>query len=124
MADIGTLITSWFAANLVGTDEFGNKYYEQRKGRHTKTSMVRRKRWVIYKGINEPSKVPAEWHAWLHHTVQEPPASDLPKWPWQRRHLPNLTGTELAYRPPGHPSMGMERTKSGSDYKAWSPESD
>ena len=30
--------------------------------------MRRRKRWVIYNGVVEASRVPADWHGWLHYT--------------------------------------------------------
>lgn len=125
MADIGTLISTWLTGRLVGRDDFGNAYYQARGTAKPagSGSLVRARRWVIFKGRPEASKVPAEWHAWLHHTVQTPPSEAQPhRWPWQRQHIPNLTGTELAYRPPGHPSMGAQRTASGSDYEAWSPD--
>ena len=54
----------------------------------------KRKRWVIYNGIVEASKVPAEWHAWLHYTA-EAPLSTANEFEWQKEHLPNLTGTLL-----------------------------
>jgi NADH:ubiquinone oxidoreductase subunit len=33
-----------------------------------------------------------------------------------------LTGTELAYRPPGHALAGNHRDKATGDYEAWTPE--
>ena len=45
----------------VGTDEFGNQYYQDRKV----APNGRRKRWVVYEGDDEASKVPPEWNAWL-----------------------------------------------------------
>ena len=39
-------------------------------------------------------------------------------------HKANMTGTDQAYRPPGHTLMGGKRAHSDSgDYEAWSPDS-
>lgn len=101
----------------VGTDAFGNRYFRSKSGRSR-----REKRWVMYNGMAEPSKVPAEWHGWLHHTQEYPPgAHHSTHYDWQKEHLPNLTGTKGAYVPPGHASRGGNRAASTSDYQAWKP---
>lgn len=103
----------------VGVDEFGNRYYRG-KGRKLHG---RERRWVVYKGKAEASKVPPEWHAWLHHTVDEPlTESAATARPWQKPHLPNLTGTTGAYRPAGHDRKGGQRAAATGDYEAWKPE--
>jgi len=67
--------------------------------------------------------VPAEWHAWLHHTAdQPPPDGGVAKRPWQKAHLPNQTGTAAAYRPPGHVLKGGQRDRATGDYEPWVPE--
>ena len=53
---LGTFIYTLFSGKFVGEDEFGNKYYTNKKG----------KRWVIYKNEVEASKIPPEWHLWIH----------------------------------------------------------
>ena len=84
----------------------------------------RERRWVIYAGQPEASKVPPEWHGWLHGTQVEPPTEVTPvHYPWMKPHLPNLTGTPLAYRPPGHTLSGGRRAAATGDYQAWSPDS-
>ena len=55
----------------VGADMFGNQYYEARKARNGKPT----KRYVIFNGTVEASKVPADWHGWLHYTEDTPPTS-------------------------------------------------
>lgn len=117
---IGTIFSSLFFADLVGTDEFGNRYYRGKRGRR----YGRDRRWVIYKGQDEASKVPAEWHAWLHHTVEEPLAeiAALAR-PWQKLHQPNPTGTAKAYWPRGHEFRERQHAPATGDYEAWSPES-
>ena len=108
---IGTkLFTTFFGTN-VGQDEFGNRYFTSKKG----------KRWVIYNGIAESSKVPAPWHRWLHKTTNETP-SDITKKDWEKPHLPNLSGTEFAHAPKGHISKGHARNTATGDYVAWQPE--
>jgi NADH:ubiquinone oxidoreductase subunit len=50
-----------------------------------------------------------------------PRAGDRPVRDWQKPHIPNLTGTGLAYRPPGHTLQGGQRARSGGDYEPWQP---
>jgi NADH:ubiquinone oxidoreductase subunit len=96
----------------VGEDSQGNVYYQSADGA---------RRWVIYDGEAEASRVPPEWHGWLHHTWQEPPTvAPLKRKPWEKPHQPNLTGTDLAYRPPG--SILSPRPKAPQDYEAWTPD--
>ena len=68
--------------------------------------------------IRKASKVPAEWHAWLHYTVDEVPPAGRPRAPWQKSHVPNLTGTTHAYRPPGHALEGGRRAKANRRLRA------
>ena len=112
-----TRLFTWLHGKRVGTDAGGNIYYEERHGRPG----MRRLRWVVYRnGPVEASRVPAEWHAWLHYTV-DAPLLDQPKYPWQKPHQPNLTGTPDAYRPAGHDYRGGQRAAASSDYEAWTP---
>lgn len=115
---IGTRLHTLLFGKHVGTDEFGNRYYTERANPKDR----RTKRWVMYKGIAEPSKVPALWHGWLHYTLEELP-SEMPRihYAWEKEHLPNLTGTKGAYMPPGHVLKGADRAASTSDYQAWTP---
>lgn len=115
---LGTRLFTMLRGDLVGSDSAGNKYYKDRrpaKGR-------RERRWVIYAGAPEASSVPADWHGWLHHRTDEPGSSRAAeKRPWQKEHVPNLTGTPAAYRPPGHVLKGAKREKATGDYEAWRP---
>ena len=111
---VGTGIFTWRNGELVGTDDQGNRYY-----RHKKED----RRWVIYNGEAEASRIPPEWHAWLHHLVAEPPTrKPLPAKPWEEPHVPNMTGTEAAYFPPGSLYDRGRRPKATGDYEAWRPE--
>lgn len=120
---IGTRLYTWWRGEQVGVDAFGNRYYREKGGvRRDVGGLGRERRWVIYHGEVDGSKVPAEWHAWLHHTVDTPPLGERRKQPWVKPHIPNLTGTPLAYRPRGHELMGGHRAKATGDYEPWRPE--
>ena len=113
-ATIGTLLTTWTQGAAVGKDEFGNLYYQNKGG-------VRR--WVIYNGTVEASRVPADWHGWLHHTYAEPPTkAPFKTKSWEQGHQPNLTGTANAYRPEGSLQKSGHRPAATGDYQAWKPE--
>ncbi len=118
-ATMGTHWTVWRSASHVGTDDMGNKYFEETKAR----GGYSKRRWVIYDGLAEGSKVPAQWHGWLHHTVNTLP-TDTPHVvkEWERPHEPNFTGTDNAYRPKGSLAGAAARPKSTGDYEAWQPE--
>jgi NADH:ubiquinone oxidoreductase subunit len=125
---IGTRIFTWLRGELVGADQFGNRYYRERNWRPRERGagkFSRERRWVLYNGEREASRVPPEWHGWLHHTVDEPPPVGGPKrYPWQRDYVPNLTGTAFAYRPRGSLlRRGPEnRARATGDYEPWTPE--
>ena len=109
----GTLVTTWYSGRKVGDDSFGNRYFETKDGK---------RRWVIYAGTVEASRVPPEWHGWLHFLVDEPPTAEayVPR-PWQKPHRMNMTGTPGAYRPPGSILASGKRPEATGDYKPWRP---
>jgi NADH:ubiquinone oxidoreductase subunit len=123
---VGTRIMTWLRGEQVGTDAFGNRYYRDKSKRKLERGggrFSREKRWVIYAKEPEASRVPPEWHAWLHHTVSDIPADGgKPQYSWQMPHQPNLTGTPDAYRPPGSLVRGGHRAPTTGDYEAWKPE--
>lgn len=114
MATLGTLLYSWINGKLIGKDEYGNKYYEHKSQEYN----GRKRRWVIYNGIAEPTKVPPKWHGWLHYMTD---ILSSEKFAWQKNHVPNLTGTDYAYRPTGHLLKGGKRDTTTGDYQAWRP---
>ncbi|MGG5807904.1 NADH:ubiquinone oxidoreductase subunit NDUFA12 [Falsiroseomonas sp. CW058] len=101
----------------VGQDRFGNTYYESRG---TYMAYGRTRRWVLYVGGAEATKVPPEWHAWLHHTT-DAPLPEAKRHPWMVEHRPNPTGTANAYRPVGHDYVAGRRAPTTGDYEAWTP---
>jgi NADH:ubiquinone oxidoreductase subunit len=106
---------------LVGEDDTGNRYYEARTNHDSYDG--RKRRWVIYQGYAEPSKVPVDWHGWLHHTFVDPPTTaPLKRRSWEKDHLPNMTGTTSAWRPKGSIARLGARPQATGDYEAWRPE--
>lgn len=111
---VGTSLFTRRKGVRVGEDEQGNRYYQTRDSK---------RRWVIYKGENEASRVPPEWHRWLHHTADRPPSEAPPlTQPWEQPHQPNLTGTVQAYKPAGSLMAEGRHKPATGDYEAWSPE--
>ena len=104
---VGTFIYTLFAGKFVGMDEFGNKYYFNSKGR----------RWVIYKNDVESSKIPPEWHSWIHFLSTNKPTVETKKFSWQKKHEENLTGTKQAYKPDG--SLMNNSKKNMKKYETW-----
>lgn len=60
----GSLFVALFekgpTGRLVGTDQFGNRYFEDNE------TTYNRKRWVLYKDMSQynPTSIPPEWHGW------------------------------------------------------------
>ncbi len=109
---IGTQLFTWRNGVLVGEDDQGNKFYTDKAGK---------KRWVIFNGEIEASRIEPDWHGWLHHTYDNTPVNDpLKHKPWEKPHRPNLTGTDEAYHPPG--SMYARKPVVMQDYESWQPE--
>ena len=102
---LGTRLYTIFFGKLVGNDEFGNKYYENKK---------RKKRWIIYNGEIEATKIPIEWYSWMHsikNKIEE--THELKKYNWQKNHLSNQTGTDKAYNPQKNHNANKKK------YKSW-----
>ena len=79
------------------------------------------RRWVIYQGANDASRVPPAWFGWLHHQTDVVPTELPAPRPWVKEPVPNLTGTAAAYRPVGALERGGNRAAATGDYEAWSP---
>jgi NADH:ubiquinone oxidoreductase subunit len=120
-ATIGASLQISKGSRFVGEDEFGNKYYETVNRKYDLDG--RNRRYVVYKGYAEPTKVPPDWHGWLHHAFAEPPTREpLKRKAWEKDFEPNMTGTVWAWRSQGTIAAGGERPKAAGDYEAWSPE--
>ena len=105
---VGTFVHTLFTGKFVGRDQFGNKYY---------SNVKKKKRWVIYKDNIEASKIPPEWHSWIHFLTTNKPSDNLKKFAWQKKHEENLTGTKKAYKPEG--SLNHYVKKNVKKYETW-----
>ena len=115
---LGTRIWTSRNGTEVGRDDEGNIYY--RSGR---AGAVGERRWVIYNGTPEATRIPPEWHQWMHKTVALPPSeAPVTVRVWERPWVPNATGTPAAYRPAGALESGGKRAAATGDYQAWSPD--
>jgi NADH:ubiquinone oxidoreductase subunit len=120
-ATIGVRWTITRMGKPIGEDEFGNRYYEARTNKESYDG--RKRRWVVFKGYAEATKVPPDWHGWLHHTFEEPPTvAPLMRRDWEKAYIPNLTGTIEAWRPSGSLARTGERPPATGDYQAWRPD--
>ena len=100
----GTRIKTFLFGKFVGKDNFGNKYYQSKNN----------KRWVIYAGEIDASKIPVEWYSWIHFTNNKiEKKHEIDKYDWQKPHQPNLTGTDKAY----YPNKNKNALK--KKYKSW-----
>ncbi len=109
---LNTRFFTWRNGVKVGEDDQGNIYYQSRDGK---------RRWVIYNGEMEASRVPTDWHGWLHHTYKEPPTkAPLAHKVWEKPHQENLSGSDQAYLPAG--SIRRAQPVERRDYEAWQPE--
>jgi NADH:ubiquinone oxidoreductase subunit len=111
----GTGLFTRLHGDEVGRDDAGNVYFQSKRGRE--------RRWVIYNGSNDGSRVPPEWQAWLRGTIAELPEKAMPpRRGFQKPAEPNLTGTIAAFRPDGALGSGRIRPASTGDYQPWIPE--
>lgn len=109
----GTWLNTRRFGTEVGRDADGNVYYEDSSSG---------RRWVIYARDNDSSRVPPEWHLWLHKTRAETPThTPLPVKAWERPWRPNPTGSDRAEMPSGALAAGGRRAPAAADYRPWTP---
>ncbi|OQE16995.1 hypothetical protein PENSTE_c022G03889 [Penicillium steckii] len=101
------------AGTLIGTDRYGNKYFE-----NMTEELPLRTRWVDYKEHEYmPCQIEPGWHAWISYLVDSPPTTDkimqagLRTWELPE-HRPNLTLSRAAFK-----TYSTTRPK----YHAWKP---
>ena len=117
---LGLRLYTWRKGEFVGEDEFGNRYY---RAPSAIPDSIPERRWVVYKGYAESSIIPPGWHGWIHHRAKDPPSrTDYHPREWEKPHTPNLTGTPLAYHPPGSIAGNRRPLPPKPGYEAWKPE--
>jgi NADH:ubiquinone oxidoreductase subunit len=119
-ATIGTSLHIRRHGSRVGTDENGNVYFASKRSRNLGNGAERR--WVIYNGPNDASRIPPEWYSWLLHQIEGTPDEALPPAPrFLKESTGNRTGTPQAYLPSGALQRGGQRQAASGDYEAWTP---
>ena len=108
---VGVRLWTYFSGKLVAKDEFDNRYY---------TNKNQSRRWVVYNGEVEASKVTPEWNNWLRFTSDDIPSEESTRFKWQLRHTSNQTGTINAYSPKSS-SFNRKKSARDLDYDKWKP---
>ena len=86
----GTFLKTLFTGTFVGKDQYGNKYYKNKKNQ----------RWVIYSGEVEATKITTDWYLWMQHTIDKIPSEEVSKkYLWQKDHSENKSGTKESFKP-------------------------
>ena len=121
---LGTALATLWRGHFAGVDANGNRYYFDKKDTT--------RRWVIYNGLVEASRVPPYWHGWLHGSTPEQEGATLnegntpPAFSWEKDYQPNFTGTPKAYLPDGSLAADSAqgtgaRSKPSLPYEPWTP---
>lgn len=107
----GTWLNTLRNGTEVGRDADRNVYYTDGE-----------RRWVIYATDNDSSRVPPEWHLWLHKTRADAPSqTPLPVKAWEKPWRPNPTGSDRAELPSGALAAAGKRAPAAADYRPWTP---
>ena len=100
----GTFLKTLLFGKHVGSDEYGNKYYQSKKN----------ERRVVYARNIEATKISSDWYLWIHHTVDKIPDRKETKYPWQKKHLENQTGTKNSFKP-----VKIRKNSIKQKYETW-----
>ena len=100
----GTFLKTLFFGKYVGSDKYGNKYYQSKKN----------ERWVVYANNIEATKITSDWYLWMHHTIDKTPNSKDTKFSWQKKHLENQTGTSNSFKP-----IKIRKNNIQKKYETW-----
>ena len=105
----GTLLNTLIFGVKVGVDDFGNTYYRNKSDT---------KRWVIYNDVIDASKIPPEWHSWMHRLIKTTPDKiKFTNYQWQKKYSEKLTGTSKSYNP-----NTKNKNFKNKKYKSWQPD--
>ncbi len=100
----GTFLKTLIYGKFVGSDEYGNKYYQSKKN----------ERWVIYANNIEATRITSDWYLWIHHTIDKIPNKSETKYKWQKKHLENQSGTSNSFKP-----VKLRKNEIKKKYETW-----
>ena len=106
---LGVRLWTYFNGRLVAEDQYKNRYYSNKNDS---------RRWVVYHGEIDASKVTPEWNNWLRFTSDHVPSEENDRYDRQLDHTLNQIGTINAY---SRKSSRFNRKKSDKDvdYEKW-----
>ncbi|MDG2417094.1 MAG: NADH-ubiquinone oxidoreductase subunit NDUFA12 family protein [Pelagibacterales bacterium] len=108
---LGVRLWTYLNGQFVAEDQYRNRYYSNKKDS---------RRWVVYHGEIDASKVTPEWNNWLRFTSDHVPSEENDRYDWQLDHTPNQTGTTNAYSPKSS-SFNRKKSDKDLDYEKWKP---
>ena len=108
---LGVRLWTYLNGHLVAEDQNKNRYYSNKNDS---------RRWVVYHGEIDASKVTPEWNNWLRFTSNNVPSKKNDRYDWQLDHTPNQTGTANAYSPRSS-SFNRKKSDRDLDYEKWKP---
>ncbi len=114
-----------FFATKVGEDEYGNEFFELK----TTDYLGRKKRYCLYRGVVEASKISPEWHPFMHYQIEARDVkSTYKQYKWQKPFVPDTTLSSNKYLPKSHllfdEKKSLYNSKGGSTpfkTKIWKP---
>ena len=115
----------FFRSTKVGGDQYGNQYFEAKRT----DSFGRKKRFCLYSGRPEASKISPEWHLFMHYQVEAKDVkTNYKQHKWQKPFVPDITLTEVKYLPKNHPLFSSKNNlfhssgaKNPFKIKIWKP---
>ena len=126
MTTLGTRILTWLRGELVGTDAYGNRYYRLKGDKPSRRGggrFSRERRWVIYQGEPEGSKVPLGMACLAASHGRRAAGRSAPALPLGKAAPAE---PDRAPRRPiiraGSVLRGGHRARATGDYEPWSPE--
>jgi NADH:ubiquinone oxidoreductase subunit len=114
-----------FFATKVGSDEYGNQFFELK----TSDYLGRKKRYCLYNGYVEASKISPEWHPFMHYQIEAKAVKKTFKqYKWQKPFVPDTTLSGSKFLPKNHllykEETSLYNTKGGGSpfkLKIWKP---
>ena len=95
-----------FFGKFKGKDYFGNKYYQNKSG----------KRWIIYNGEVDATKIPNEWYSWIHYLNNKIEHNhELKNLVGKKKIFQIQTGTSKAFHPNKDDKNEYKKYKSWKD---------
>ena len=70
---LGVRLWTYLTGRLVAEDQYKNRYYSNKNDS---------RRWVVYYGEIDASKVTPEWNNWLRFTSDQVPSEENVRYDW------------------------------------------